>query len=121
MKFVSVTKAKFDALETTWSQTRWTLVYSPPNHHGGPALRGKTDPSHEIVAMDCDWAARRQRPGTMYLHIDHSKMVYVLETHHLLHRGKSTRDLDQRHQAHHSENNSGDRGQRPGQFLLWCA
>lgn len=73
------------SLKRTWSQIRWNTVYSPPNHSASDVLWDATDHSHGSIAMDCEWATRKQWPITMYLPSDHSKGVDLLRAYHQLH------------------------------------
>lgn len=77
--------AKVDPLTITWNQFWWNTAYSPKNHSDSDDLWEAILPSHGFVAMDRQWAERRQWPESMYLPSDHSKGVYLLEGYHQLH------------------------------------
>lgn len=77
--------AEIDPLPVKWNRFDWWTEYSDKNATKVDALWDAILPSHGFVAMDTQWAKRRQWPDSMRLPSDESKSVYLLEAYHQLH------------------------------------
>jgi hypothetical protein len=69
--------------DTRWKQFQWnTNVYSSADSKDDEDVNAAWDrivPAFGIVAVDREWAAERELPGSMSLPSDASKGVYIID------------------------------------------
>ena len=81
----SLVPAKVDELPIIYKSFTWWTEYSNHNDTELDSLWDAILPSHGVIAVDREWAAKRSWPDSMQWPSDERKSVYLLEAYHQIH------------------------------------
>lgn len=77
--------AQVENIPTKWTRFHWWTEYRGKNSTEVDALWDDILPSHDLVAVDREWAKEKHWPEAMPHPNNDSKRLYLLESYHLLH------------------------------------